>query len=55
MRIADGDERAVRWQPAEQPFDMGAGVGSVMLWHLSRKKSTTRAILSPEAIAHDER
>jgi putative heme transporter len=32
-----------------------AGVGSIMLWNLSRKKSTTRAILSPEAAAHDER
>jgi len=31
-----------------------AGVGSVMLLHLSRKKSTTRAVLSPEAAALDD-
>jgi uncharacterized membrane protein YbhN (UPF0104 family) len=31
-----------------------AGVGSIMLWHLSRKKSTPQAILTPHAAAHDD-
>jgi uncharacterized protein (TIRG00374 family) len=31
-----------------------AAVGSVMLWHLSRKKSTTHAVLSPQAAALDD-
>jgi uncharacterized protein (TIRG00374 family) len=31
-----------------------AGLGSLMLWHLSRKKSTTHAILTPQATAHED-
>jgi uncharacterized protein (TIRG00374 family) len=31
-----------------------AGLGSVMLWHLSRKKSTNPAVLSPRAAALKE-
>jgi hypothetical protein len=31
-----------------------AGLGSLMLWHLSRKKSTTHAILTPQASAHED-
>jgi len=31
-----------------------AGLGSLMLWHLSRKKSTTQAILTPQAAAHED-
>ena len=31
-----------------------AGLGSVMLWHLSRRKSTTHAVLTPQAAAHED-
>ena len=31
-----------------------AGVGSIMLWHLSRKKSTPHAVLTPQAATFDD-
>lgn len=31
-----------------------AGLGSIMLWRLSRKKSLTHAVLTPQARAHEE-
>jgi putative heme transporter len=31
-----------------------AGVGSIMLWHLSRKKSTRHAVLTPQAASHED-
>jgi uncharacterized membrane protein YbhN (UPF0104 family) len=31
-----------------------AGLGSLMLWHLSRKKSPTQAVLTPQAAAHED-